>query len=191
MSLRLFVAVEPSQAVRQEAARAGEHLRRALPRLHARYADPASLHLTLAFLGQQPEQAVDALVRGLRGIAGTTRPFTCATAGLGAFPAPPRPSVLWLGIGEGAGALAELQGNVAAAVAPQTAAGMRFVPHLTLARVSGLGGVQRTAVAGALEAFEPAFPRWTVDQLVLFRSDLSPQGARHSPLVRASLRSPA
>ncbi|MEJ2291740.1 MAG: RNA 2',3'-cyclic phosphodiesterase [Deinococcales bacterium] len=192
MSLRLFLALTPPEAVRAEARRATEHLRASLPTLRARYADPAATHLTLVFLGQVEEGDVPPVERAVRGVAGTSRPFTCRTAGLGAFPAAHRPSVLWLGLDDDAGALARLQRDLADALnahAPH-ADRKRFVPHLTLARVSSLGRTPRDAVPAALQAYEPAPVPWPVGEVTLFRSELRSEGARHTALLTAPLRAP-
>lgn len=191
MSLRLFIAIEPSEAVRREARRAADHLRAALPGLRARYADAGNAHLTLVFLGHVEAPALPAVERAIAGASRTTRPFAARTAGLGAFPAAHRPSVLWLGLEDPQGALAALQAALADGLAAFVDVERRqhFVPHLTLARVPSLGPTPRTAVADALAAFVPERVPWAVEETVLFRSDLGTEGARHTALLRARLAS--
>ncbi len=192
MSLRLFVALEPTEGVRREARRAEEHLGSTLPRLRARYAAPDAVHLTLVFLGAVEEASVAALERAAGGVARTTRPFGCTTAGLGAFPSARRPSVLWLGLDENGDALSGLQRDLERALGAfvERDERKRFVPHLTLARIAGLGGTPRDAVAEALRGFRPERASWYVDALVLFQSELGPAGARHTPLARLPLAAP-
>jgi len=191
--LRLFLALEPSEAVRHEAGRAVEHLAAALPGLRARYAAPDAVHLTLVFLGAVEEARVPALERAAAGVARTARPFACSTGGLGAFPSARRPSVLWLGLDEEGDALSGLQRDLERALGGFLGRDerRRFVPHLTLARVAGLGGTPRQAVAEALRAFHPRRATWHVEAVVLFQSELRPEGARHTPLARLSLAAPA
>lgn len=192
MSRRLFVALTPPDAVRAEVGRAADHLRRALPHARARYADAASTHLTLVFLGQVADADVPAVSRATLGAAGTTRRFALRTSVLGAFPNPRRPSVLWLGLEDGGG-LADLQAALAVALAGQTAESgrRRFVPHLTLARVNTQWGIDAGEVAPALATFEPAAVPWLVSEAVLFESELRPEGARHTPLLTAPLAQPS
>jgi len=193
VSRRLFVALVPPPEVRTEAKRAGEHLRRALPQLQARFADPDAAHLTLAFLGQVEEASVPRVTRAVAGVARTSRRFVARTSGLGAFPNARRPSVLWIGLSDDAdGALERLQQGLAEALGG--AAGspdrQRFVPHLTLARVKTLRGVDRAQVDDALAGFEPAAATWPVTAMVLFESELQQGGARHTPLLTAPLGQP-
>jgi len=193
VSLRLFLSLEPSDGVRREAGRAVEHLAAALPGVRARYAAPDTVHLTLVFLGAVEEARVQALERAAAGVARTARPFTCSTGGLGAFPSARRPSVLWLGLDEEAEALSGLQRDLERALGGFLGRDepKRFVPHLTLARVAGLGGTPREAVAEALRAFRPQRASWHIEAVVLFQSELRPEGARHTPLARLSLAAPA
>lgn len=193
MSLRLFLALEPSDGVRREAGRAAEHLGTALPKLRARYTAPDSVHLTLIFLGAVEEARVATIERAAAGVARTARPFGCATGGLGAFPSARRPSVLWLGFDQAGNALSGLQRDLEHALGGFLEHGerKRFVPHLTIARVTGLGGTPRDAVADALRAFRPERASWYVEALVLFHSELGPAGARHTPLARLPLAAPA
>lgn len=193
MSLRLFVAVEPTREVRDEAERAARHLRQSLPSLRARFTSAATIHLTLAFLGEVAETELEPLRTTLAGLGATARPFGCATGGLGAFPSGRRPSVLWLGIRDATGRLAELQHELTEALAKlgSGAGDPRFVPHLTLARVATLGGTDRSAVEAALASFEPGAATWPVEALTLFRSELGKGGARHTVVFRAPLSAPA
>lgn len=192
MSRRLFVALEPSAAVREEARRAADHLRRAVPRLQARFADPDTVHLTLRFLGNVEERDVPAVARAVRGVAATSRRFLARTAALGAFPTPKRPSVLWLGFEDAPnGGATALHSELASALAGTPEPGRkRFVPHLTLARVKTLRGVDRSQLGDALAAFEPAAAIWQVAEVVLFESELRRSGARYTQLLSAPLGQP-
>ena len=84
------------------------------PRLPAgsrlRWAVTENLHLTLRFLGATAPDRIPDLVAATEAAARTAAPFTIRLAGAGAFPAPDRPRVLWLGIVEGVPALVALAG---------------------------------------------------------------------------------
>lgn len=64
------------------------------------WARPQSLHTTLKFLGEVDAARVpDLIARVQRGLAmGTTAPAIVRLRGLGAFPQPERPKVIWLGV---------------------------------------------------------------------------------------------
>ena len=188
MSRRLFVAVEPSQACRALLARAQATIAERFPRLRVRWQPAANLHLTLAFLGHVDDARVDACAERVDRVAGAHRPFDLTTTRLGAFPSPLRPSVLWLGVrADPADALAHLQRDVAAAFRDVRSDPKPFRPHLTLARVKGLGGTPRPELAEGLAQLPADQVAWRVAEIVLFESRLAPEGAVHTPVRAGTL----
>jgi len=67
-----------------------------------------NLHVTLKFLGHVAPERLDLAVSALARVAATVAGFELAIAGLGAFPSPTRPRVLWAGLTSGADAAATL-----------------------------------------------------------------------------------
>jgi len=189
-NLRLFVALDPPEAVRRRLAAAQASLRTAAGR-HAedvRWVAAARLHLTLHFLGSVPEERVGAIGAAVLEEAARSRPLRLEIRGAGGFPTARRPRVVWAGVAgdlEALGALAAALGRRLALLG-LPADGRPFAPHLTLGRsreargASGLGG----AIAAAAEVDPVA---WRAEEVVLFRSHLDPGGARHEPLLRARL----
>jgi len=170
---RLFVACEVP-----EAALDAVEQRAAAMRLPGRRIPRAQMHLTLQFLGEQPD--VDAVARALGELDGA--PFEVQLGGAGAFPNARQASVVWLGVTRGADGLARL----AAAVEQATAAigiareEREFVPHLTLARLGArdIRAVLREVGDG------PVGDAWLVDAVTLFESVREGRGVRY--VVRAS-----
>jgi len=147
---------------------------------------PANLHVTLKFLGQLDEARVPAIADALRAACARHAAFELAVRGLGAFPSPTRPRVLWAGLEGDAGALGALAERVETACG---ALGMSretrpFAAHVTLGRVREPR--RQPALAEAL-ALPADFGRLRVEQVSLMRSQLSPRGARYSELAGAPL----
>jgi RNA 2',3'-cyclic 3'-phosphodiesterase len=145
-----------------------------------------NFHLTLKFLGGVETGRVDAVVAGLTGAAAGCPAFDVAVRGLGAFPSPTRPRVLWAAVAEGAAAMSVVARRVDEALGPlgfepETRA---FSPHVTLGRVRVPRSSPRLAEALA-DGGE--FGRQRVDRLVLMRSELSPRGPRYTELAMAPL----
>ena len=189
-NLRLFVALDPPEAVRRRLAGAQASLRAAAGK-HAedvRWVAPGRLHLTLHFLGSVPEERVDAIGTAVVEEAARSRPLRLEIRGAGGFPTARRPRVVWAGVGgdlEALGALAAALGRRLGLLG-LPGDGRPFAAHLTLGRsreargAAGLGG----AIAAAAEGDPVA---WRAEEVVLFRSHLDPGGARHEPLLRARL----
>ena len=142
---------------------------------------PENLHITLKFLGGVEEARLGKVVAALEPAA-TGSAFDVAVRGLGAFPTPTRPRVIWAGTAP-AGAFVALGQTVDRAMAalgfpPET---RPFSPHVTLGRVREPR--RDPALAAVLEAAATrAFGTLAVGRISLMRSDLSPRGARHTEL---------
>ena len=134
--MRMFAAVVPPEPVLEDLE---EFLapRRAAEQL--RWTRRESWHLTLAFMAEVPERALDDLLERLQRAARRRSPFRLALAGGGAFPDPARAKVLYAGVDGTPEAREELRrlavgARAAANRAGAPAAGATFRAHLTLAR---------------------------------------------------------
>jgi 2'-5' RNA ligase len=181
--IRAFVAVLLPDALREQLGREIGRLRDVAPDV-AWVADP-NLHVTLKFLGQIDEARVPAIADAIRAATSRAPAFEVGVRGLGAFPSPSRPRVVWAGLEE-AGALDALAGEVDRALA---ALGMPresrpFAAHVTLGRVR-----EPRRYPGLAEALaRPAdFGRLPVTRLSLMRSDLHPGGARYTEVTSVVL----
>lgn len=147
------------------------------------WADPARAHVTLRFLGNAEPDALERLAASLSRVAGAADPVTARPGATGAFPGWQRARVLWLALDSG-GSIERLADSVEAAVrsAGFEPEGRRFTAHLTLGRVRDRQGAVR-AVA-AVREWAPVGELEPVPEIVLYRSDLGPRGARHTPLAR-------
>lgn len=186
--MRCFVAIDLATDVRAAIARAETRVRTAAPHADVRWVDPTQFHLTLKFLGAVADERVPALSAALETAVAGSPPVALTAAGLGAFPSPARPRVLWAGITTGVPELAELAGAIDRALGP-----LGFLPesrpfrgHLTIGRVRSPRG--RTELVAALRAAgAPHLGTWTVPEVVLYESRLRPAGAVYVPVSRHAL----
>lgn len=181
-TLRLFVALDPSEEVREGIREAVAPLRDAAP--NQKWADLDKLHLTLVFLGSYPTEQVAGIEAALADVAGRHPPFGLHARGAGTFGSSARPRVLWVGLGGDLDALASLQGEVEAALVPlgHRAEERPFHPHLTLARARHPRGDRELAAARDALATQD-FGSFAVGELQLVRSVLRRTGAIHQPLA--------
>lgn len=124
--IRAFVAIALPPAVRAQL-----NLLQFLLPLPARV-EPEDLHLTLAFLGEQPDDRLQAVHEGLESLA--VAPFSLTLAGVGLFGGA-KPRVVWAGVAPQP-ALGHLQAKVArvAGQAGIPVPARDFAPHVTLGR---------------------------------------------------------
>ena len=177
--MRLFFSVPLSDGARSAAASALREMKRAAGEAPLSWTKDEQLHFTLAFLGEQSEDALPRL-REAAAACSTLRGFSLSLAGAGVFPNPRRPRVLWLGANEGTRELEELASRLQGGL---RSAGFAledrpFRGHLTVARVKP--GGERAASRALAAAPQGEIARMRVDRLCLMQSQLSPHGAKHA-----------
>ncbi len=185
--VRMFVAVVPPPQVREDlddflASRrdAGGGLR---------WSDPDQFHVTLAFLADVPDRALDRLTDALGEAAGRRAVFGIRLSGGGAFPSPYAARVLFADVADEAGHLPPLARAVRAAANHAGAApdGGRFRGHLTLAR--SRQPVEATRWLRILDTYEG--PGWVVEDVELIASHLGEwreRRPRYETVARLPLR---
>ena len=144
----------------------------------------AASHLTLRFLGEVAPARNDAIASRLSDVARESPPFALRLEGVGAFPSPSRPRVVWVGVTEGRREVTELARRVRDALAAEFGPEPdEFVPHLTLFRVRSPR--DREAAAELLSGARPAPPprEVRIDRLLLKESILGTGGAIHRILA--------
>ncbi|MDR7535270.1 MAG: RNA 2',3'-cyclic phosphodiesterase [Armatimonadota bacterium] len=172
---RTFIAVALDPALRRALEDCQERMRQAGARL--RWVHPEHLHVTLRFLGAIPLAQVARATVAAREAAATVEPFEIRLGGLGVFPGPRRPQVVWVGTREGAEALGGLAAALAAALRrhgfPEDP--RPFRPHVTLARVKDQ---QRWGdVVRAIEQHRDVeIGRQRVAKIEVMESQLTPEG---------------
>jgi 2'-5' RNA ligase len=157
-----------------------------------RWSSGLPFHLTLAFLGDVPDPDLN---RVCKAVAEASLPFSCfelCLEGVGAFPSPARPRVLWAGLAAAdMTPLAELQKVI---IKKMTAIGyrpedQRFTPHVTLGRIRS---DHRGHVSPDLTTVLQDYLTWSagtfvVRDVVTFASTLTPEGPAYAQLARAPL----
>lgn len=185
---RTFIAIELGEPARIALTTIIRDLAAALPRV--RFVDPASLHLTLAFLGELDDARLAQAHEAAVAIAAEDAPFQLALGGLGVFGPRRAPRVIWAGVSGDVERLVALQRHLAAALATRgfTPEERPYSPHLTLARL------KQPPEADALAQLERLQHALVVDRapipveaLSVMKSELAPSGARYTCLRRYPL----
>lgn len=189
-AMRAFVAVPLGEEVVRAAARLSGELRRRLSEqgYSAKWVPPANLHVTVRFLGSMDEAQLPAVAEVLGPLVARHASFLATLRGIGCFPDPRRPSVLWAGLDQGAAQLERLAAEV-----NQGLDGLGFPeqdrpfhPHVTLARARrGAPPPDLSALVAEHAAVE--LGSTVVREVVLFRSTLRPKGPSYDAVWRGAL----
>lgn len=185
-SLRTFIAVEMSPEVRSRARQLISRLQGTAAKVT--WVKPEAMHLTLKFLGEVDLIDIPGVCQAVSGAVADLPPFEIEVHGAGAFPAAGRPRTIWLGVGRGVAEMVELHEAIERAVADLgfRRENRRFRPHLTLGRVRG---DRDLLPLGQLVAEHADFAGGvaSVDEVVVFSSELEADGPLHEPLAVATL----
>lgn len=176
---RCFVAVPIGEGLRASLTSYVEQLRRSPGADHWRWTDPASWHITLAFLGSISPASVPEITQRLEEVGSRHPPFTVQAGALGAFPSLRHPRVLWLGVNDPSGQLTSLANDIRSAVHVDESSPIRG--HVTLARSRqrfGRPDALDSSFKTRLDDLEIAIRR-----LVLFQSHLGRRPTRYQHLA--------
>ncbi len=164
--MRLFFSIDPPDTLQQQVTRQ-------CPQIKGTKLTPThQLHLTLLFMGEQPDQTVTEIAAALNTLKVT--PFTLTTDRIGHF----NSGIIWLGL-KPCRLLLQLQKQLCHRLRQQglTFEQRKFIPHITLART------KQRVTSKLLQEFITAFAgpglHFPCDRIYLKSSQLNAAGAHH------------
>ncbi len=169
--MRLFVSCE----IPKEISDYVRELAKQLP--EAKLTVPKNIDLTIKFLGEVPDTKVEEIKQRLSEMR--FKPFRAMLNGIGVF-TEEFIRVAWVGLtpSEKFEELHMMADNALEKLFPKE---KRFQAHLTIARVKYVEDKQKFLEGLKKIKVEPL--TFEVNKLILFRSQLSPKGATHEPLL--------
>ncbi len=172
---RLFIAMELPADARHAVATGISPIRR--KGFDVKWVATENLHLTLKFLGNTPDDQVEAIREVMERCAAGLPPLHLSLQGMGAFPSARKPRVLWVGMQGEVEPLAGLARALDRELEPLgfVPENRPFSPHITTGRARR---------GGRLPSMERLFPEtegevlaeFVVGEIVLFESTLTPSG---------------
>lgn len=173
--MRTFVAVEISN---QQVLDSIKKLQSSL-KIEAKPVDTQNMHFTLMFLGEVSEEMVQKVGAQLKTIE--FAPFDMSFEGVGAFPKPKLPRIVWVGLdNEGGSKLSLLARTVEEKLAPLGFSSDKpFKPHATIFRIKNRVG----DISDELAKYSTAkLGVQKVSELKFKKSVLTPSGPVYSDL---------
>jgi len=174
--IRTFIAVELDPGFTEKI----RELQDRFSGFDLKFVDPELVHITLKFLGNVDESRISLLSAALDSI--TCEPFEAKVGGLGVFPKPSNPKVLWLGA---TGNFTALHNDVENLLEPFKFEkdDREFTAHATLARVKFLKKDQKNAFINTLKELKDVeIGNMRVNKVLLKKSTLTPKGPIYETL---------
>ena len=133
--MRFFIALDIPPDSQEELTRVQEKLKTLIQ--EAKLTDPEKLHLTIAFVGEQPDQFKDKLIDIMQKAPQGIPPFTVIPSYIDGFPHLHTANTLWVGVKEDIDKLYELRHHIKDGL---SGLGLpvdqrRFVPHIAIAKM--------------------------------------------------------
>ncbi len=173
--MRTFVAVEiQNDEILNSIAKLQSDLK-----IKAKPVSKENMHFTLLFLGEITEEIVPKIMEALESI--TFSPIQVSFGGVGAFPNPRFPRVIWIGVDETASQnLINLATQVEEKLAPLGFKSDKpFKPHLTIFRIkNSIGDISKEL--DKLKTIQLGHD--TISELKFKKSILTPSGPIYSDL---------
>jgi 2'-5' RNA ligase len=187
---RLFLAANLSVAVTRKIAEAAARMRQTAERrgLKVGWVAPANLHVTLKFLGWTAAEAPAAIEDRMAAALAGRKPFEVSARGAGAFPTEAQARVLWVGLSDPGGGMAQL---AAVAEAEMEKLGYAresrpFAAHVTIGRVKEGKGAEEV-----LAPFRQTdFGSSSINEVILYESQMRSTGSEYTALARMALGRP-
>ena len=152
-----------------------------------RWIYPPNMHLTLKFLGEIQESSTESMIAVCKEVCCLRSSFSLFFNGTGIFPNLRRPRVLWIGVGGETDLLRKLQNSIETALEEKgfLREDRAFTPHLTVGRIRSPRKLSRL-----FEVFlkdEIVIEPFTVEEVIVYKSQLTPRGPIYSPLAKCPL----
>ncbi len=181
--MRGFVAIEAGSAVSGRFAELVRELKKEIGANRATY--PGEFHMTLKFLGEFDEALLlEKIKTSLAAACSGVNPFSLAARGVGCFPSPKSPRVVFASV-EDDDRLAELSARVECEMEKLGFAreSRKFSGHITLARLK-----EPAKLAGFLEKYGNFyFGAMDIKRVKLKKSTLTPSGPVYEDVCSVEL----
>ncbi|MGM0426888.1 MAG: RNA 2',3'-cyclic phosphodiesterase [Thermodesulfobacteriota bacterium] len=183
MGIRSFLAFELPIEIKKVVAAVSEDLKTSS--LKARWVKVENIHLTVVFLGHIAPEQLNPIQERTGTVCGRHPPFEIRLQGMGCFGSRRHPRVLWLGLTGDIKQMAIFKKDLQNTLEPL---GIKmekrpFRPHLTVGRFRKDAGPIRELDALLAKHEALTSPVCQLNELVLFRSDLRPNGAVYTQMA--------
>jgi len=188
MGIRSFLAFELPPEIREKIGEVSIELQKLT--LPVRWVKVTNIHLTIIFLGYVDEDKIDDIKDKVNLVVQRFSIFKTRLNGIGVFPHWRRPRVIWIGLGGEIERLSTLREELQTEL---KVLGFKpekrpFAPHLTIGRFKGLVDRDEELKSILDRYHDLSGDLQYLNELVLIKSDLKPDGPVYTKMASWPLR---
>lgn len=188
MGIRSFLAFELPPEIREKIGEVSTELQKLT--LPIRWVKVTNIHLTMIFLGYVDEDKIDDIKEKVNLVVQRFSIFQTRLNGIGVFPNWRKPRVIWIGLGGEIERLSNLREELQTEL---KVLGFKpekrpFAPHLTIGRFKGLLDRDEELKSILDRYHDLSGDLQYLNELVLFKSDLKPDGPVYTKMATWQLR---
>ncbi len=182
MKIRSFLAFELPLEVEAVVNQVSEELKRSS--LNAKWVKSGNVHLTVVFMGDVETDEIPTIKKEVEKVCLTYGAFDISLKGLGCFPHARKPRVIWVGVDGDLERMSSFRDTLLERLIPFgiKEEKRRFKPHLTLGRFRKPKRTSSEELELISRYEDVTSPTRSLTELVLFKSELKPGGARYTRL---------
>lgn len=134
--MRFFIALEIPKECRQELEVVQQQLKQVIPEV--RLTNNEKLHLTIAFIGEQPEHLSEKLIQIIKNAVANIPSFEITPAYIDGFPHLHNPHTFWIGVKGDVGKLMIIRERIKDGLAQLglDTDERRYIPHIAVAKTN-------------------------------------------------------
>ncbi len=185
-SIRAFIALPLSPSIKKKISQLQNHLGKL--NCPVRWTNPENIHITLKFLGNITSQQILLLKETLKHIQTVTDSFEIQLSELGAFPNRKNPRILWINITQGSCEIIQIAQSIEDQLKDLgfVQSVKSFAPHITIGRIRDLQRTRKLSHTIKNQIIPPDCQD-TINEILLFKSNLSSKGPIHTKLFGIKL----
>ncbi|MBI4040152.1 RNA 2',3'-cyclic phosphodiesterase [Candidatus Daviesbacteria bacterium] len=185
--MRFFIALEIPEESKRQLAEVQQQLQQIIPQARLTLAE--KLHLTIAFIGEQPDELTGQLVELIKKAVTGISPFEVTPAYIDGFPKLHHPHTLWIGVKGDIDKLLLIRERIKDSLVNLKLAvdERRYTPHIAVAKINNNFNLDPSAEAKLQQLMTQKFQSIKITSIKLFES--IPEGGlhRHNTLAQIPL----
>ncbi len=186
MKIRTFIAIDVPEKIKEQIFEVEKELIKSCNE-GVKWEEKEKFHITLKFLGDVNENAIDSIYDVLSENLTGFGKFSVIYKGVGCFPDLKRPRVIWIGCEDPSGKLFELQKIVEEKMSELgfEKEDKEYHPHVTLGRVKNPRNISN--LIKKIESINFESEAGEVTEVLIMKSDLKPSGSVYTVLRKIKL----